>query len=248
MVSHYIILSSSYSKGKRIALDYVRTTTDIENIKQDRDRILKECGEDVSISIHLVHADDETWGSLCRADSYFEDVEVIDNVDEFIDLIQVDRELAALDIAKYILSITKCTQIKLQKMVYYCYADYLCKYNKKLFNENILAYKYGPVVKSVLEQYSKYKYEMIDETHKNDINVKNIKELPARSRIFFAKDGVNKAISIDETIAKYKEFSASKLVELTHRKNTPWSKCHSENKVNKIDDSIIIKCHVNEVI
>ncbi|MBR3002598.1 MAG: DUF4065 domain-containing protein [Clostridia bacterium] len=248
MVSHYIILSSSYSEGKRIALDYVRTTTEIEKIKQDRDRILKVCGDDVSISIHLVHADDETWESLCKADSYFEDVEVIERVDDFIDLIMKDRELSAIDIAKYILSTTKCTQIKLQKMVYYCYAEYLCKYGKKLFKENILAYKYGPVVKSVLDQYSKYKYEMIDETYTNDIESKNIKELPARSRIFFAKDGINKAICIDETISKYKTLSASKLVELTHRENTPWSKCHSENIINEIDDSTIKEYHTNETI
>ena len=108
MVSHYIILSSSYSKGKRIGMDFIINDQTEQDIIKTRNKITDICGGD-SISIHLVHAKDEKWSSLCKADGYFSDVEVIKDVDKFIELIQQDRELSALDIAKYILATTKCT-------------------------------------------------------------------------------------------------------------------------------------------
>ena len=246
MVSHYIILSSSYSKGKRIGMDFIINSQTEQEIIKTRNYITSECGGD-SISIHLVHAENEKWNSLCKADSYFSDIEVIKDVDKFIKLILQDRSLSALDIAKYILATTNCTQIKLQKLLYYCYADYLCKYDGKLFDESILAYKYGPVVKNVLQKYKKYKYEIMDE-EEYDISVKTIKELPARSRIIFAKDGVNKALSIDETMKKYRSLTATELVKLTHRKNTPWSQVFEEGSVKVIEDMVIKKYHENELV
>ena len=44
------------------------------------------------------------------------------------------------------------------------------------------------------------------------------------SRILFAEDGTEKIISIDRTLKKYGNLSASDLVQLTHQDNTPWSK------------------------
>lgn len=57
-----------------------------------------------------------------------------------------DRKLKGIDVAKYILSKTPCTQLKLQKLVYLCFADYLCDTGKELFTDKIYAFKYGPVV------------------------------------------------------------------------------------------------------
>ena len=48
--------------------------------------------------------------------------------------------------------------------------------------------------------------------------------MASKSRIMFAEDGTEKIISIDQTLKKYGEFSASRLIEITHRKDTPWSK------------------------
>ena len=83
MVSHYIILSSSYSKGKRIGMDFIINSQTEQDIIKTRNEITDICGGD-SISIHLVHAKDEKWSSLCKADSYFSDVEVIKDVDKLL--------------------------------------------------------------------------------------------------------------------------------------------------------------------
>ena len=115
MITHFIFMSSSYSLGKRIAMDYIVDDEDIQkDLKIYLKRITEECGKDVSISTHMIQAEDRTWESVCRSDYFFKDVEVINSLDKFIKLIKKDRKLEGIDIAKYILSKIECTQLKLQ--------------------------------------------------------------------------------------------------------------------------------------
>ena len=117
MVTHFIFMSSSYSLGTRIALDFIVKDESIQlKLKKDLDKIIEVCGKDVSISTHMIQAEDETWKSVCKADHFFKNVKVIESLDEFIELIQKDRKLEGIDVAKYILSKITCTQLKLQKL------------------------------------------------------------------------------------------------------------------------------------
>lgn len=249
MITHYIIMSSSYSKGKRIALDYsVVEKSDYTELKEILSTITEKCGKDVSVSTHFVQTDSKSWKSVIEKDYFFKDVEVIKSVDKFIKLIKNDRVLKGLDIAKYILCKVKCTHLKLEKLVYLCFAEYLCQYDKELYMDEIYAYKYGPVVKSVYDKYKRYGYREIEQDDE-DIDATNIYEMPSRSRILFAEDGISKIKSIDETIEKYGEFSAIELVEITHRNNTPWDisgKGAFRNEI--IENDIIKKYHCNETI
>ena len=103
MVTHFIFMSSSYSKGTRIALDFIVDDKEIqEKLKKDLDEIVQKCGKDVSISTHMIQAKDETWKSVCESDHFFKDVKVVKRLDEFIKLIQKDRKLEGIDVAKYI--------------------------------------------------------------------------------------------------------------------------------------------------
>lgn len=223
MITHFIFMSSSYSLGTRIALDFVVEDASIQKeLKKDLDKIIKECGRDVSISTHMIQAENKDWESVCEADHFFKGVKVIENLEEFIKLIKKDRKLEGIDIAKYILSKIKCTQLKLQKLVYLCFADYLCETGKELFADKIYAFKYGPVVDTVYKRYKEYGYKPIEE-ETTDIDSKNIFEMPAKSRILFAEDGTEKIMSIESTLKRYGEMTASQLVDLTHRDETPWS-------------------------
>ncbi len=241
MVTHFIFMSSSYNLGTRIALDFiVSSQEDMKHkLKETLDKIITECGNDVSISTHMIQTEDKDWESVCKADHFFKDIIVIDEINTFIGLIKLDRELEGVDIAKYILSKIKCTQLKLQKLVYLCFADYLCDTDKKLFEDKIYAFKYGPVINTVYKKYKKYKYNLIDEK-KYDIDT-TVSEMPAKSRILFAKDGTEKIISIDNTLKKYGNLSAAQLVDLTHRKNTPWSITHKSKFTNSTIELEIIK-------
>lgn len=185
---------------------------------------------------------------MTEKDYFFRDVEVIDNIDEFIKLIQNDRKLNGLDIAKYILCKVKCTHLKLEKLVYLCFAEHLCKYDENLYEDKIYAYKYGPVVKSVYERYKTYGYREIEQDDEN-IDATDVYEMPSKSRILFAEDGISKVKSIDETIEKYGNFSASDLVELTHKQNTPWDiSGKGQLRDEIIENDVIKKYHDNETI
>ncbi len=249
MITHYIITSSSYSKGKRIALDYIiYEKTDFSELQKILIKILEKCGKDVSVATHFVQTDSDSWESVKEKDYFFEEVELIEDIDEFIKLIQEDRLLVGLDVAKYILCKIKCTHLKLEKLVYLCYAEYLCKYNKELFKDTIFAYKYGPVVDSVYKKYRRYGYREIEQDS-DDIDATYIYEMPSRSRILFAEDGINKIKSIDETIKKYGGLSAKDLVDLTHRELTPWSLSGKGRNIDEIiEDKTIKLFHCNEEI
>lgn len=196
----------------------------------------------------LRQTDSSNWESVTKKDHFFKDVEVIKDVDEFIKLINRDRVLIGLDVAKYILSKVRCTHLKLEKLVYLCYADYLCRYDKKLFIDKIYAYKYGPVIETVYEKYKVYGYNEIRNDDK-DISATNILELPSKSRILFAEDGIRKIGSIDKALDLYGNLTASELVDITHRKNTPWDVSGSGQNSNRvISDIAIKKLHCNENI
>lgn len=248
MVTHCIIMSSSYSEGTRIAIDYCAKEADwqIAFVKRIA-KIIKECGTDVSISTHYIQTESEDWKSVCKKDAFFKDVRKIDSLEEFIELIKKDRELNGTDIAKYILSKIKCTHLKLQKLVYLCYAEYLCETGNKLFEDTIYAFKLGPVVDSVYQKYKGYDCLLSEKQEDVEINSKGILEMPSKSRLLFAKNGVEKTAIIDRIIKKYGDMSASGLVQITHQDNTPWSKIYDGTAYEKISDASILKYHKYEV-
>lgn len=124
MYNHCIIMSSAYSIGKRIALHYINLN-EIE-MKNKIDFIMNKCGKDISLSTHYIMTEKDTWKSVVDFDKFFLNVKLIDNINTFVDLILKDRELIGLDVAKYITSRCSCTHLKLEKLTYFCYAEYLC--------------------------------------------------------------------------------------------------------------------------
>jgi len=239
MIKHQILLSSSYSKGSRICLDF--PDCDYSVVKGAIDRVSSAYdGKRVSFSTHTIHTDSADWSSVVERDPYFDDVQVVETVDEFVKIIQEDRYLDGIDVAKYILSKEACTHTKVEKLTYICYADYLCSTGKKLFEDKVFAFMYGPVVDTVfqtLRDYSKEKPStVIDDTvvfSKMNISIQ------MRSRILFAEDGEEKLASIEKTLSKYRFITGKELVDLTHRENTPW-----EVTVRKHKDPFGGKCHL----
>lgn len=245
MIKHYIILGSAYSIGKRIALHYYGTDLSMDKIKKDLESICQVCGEDVSISTHYVQTEAESWSSVIRLDKFFENVKVVSDLNDYIELLKRDRNLIGLDIAKYILTKISCTHLKLEKLTYLCYADYLCQEGEKLFDDNIYAYKLGPVVETVYKKYKKHGKNHLEED--NTYVYTDGKVLPIRSRILASKNGVNKLKSIDKTLDKYGNLEASDLVQLTHEPMSPWSYSGSgKSNQQEIEDSIILNYHKNE--
>lgn len=115
----------------------------------------------------------------------------------------------ALEIAKHIIS--KCfkegvpvTNLRLQKLLYFIQLESYKVYGKQLFNNDIAAWQFGPVVPDVYYKYSVY----------------------AGMPILLQYDNLNlcnKVTNIvDDVIEKNKNIPIWKLVEITHKPNGPW--------------------------
>jgi len=222
MIKHQILLSSSYSEGTRICLDF--PDCDQAVVKDAIDRInMAYDGKAVYFSTHTVHTDSADWSSVVEKDPYFDDVRVIGTVDDFVMMIQKDRYLVGLDVAKYILSKQSCTHTRIQKLTYMCYADYLCKTGDRLFVDNIYAFEHGPVIDSVYQALRDHSKEHPAEPIDSDKMISRMDLLAQiRSRILFAEDGEEKLRSIEETLKKYDPISTDNLVKITHSKQSPW--------------------------
>lgn len=249
MINHYIVMASAYSIGKRIALDYhSNSELPFEQITKDINYINEFCGTDIALSSHLIQTESISWDSVEKKDNFFKDTLLIKDKEEFTKILSKDRYLLGNDVAKYILSIIPCTHLKLQKLVYMCYAEYLCGENEPLFNDKIYAYKLGPVIKSVYEKYKKSGYGKLAIEDNELMYNEESKQMSSQSRIIASKNGLKKLISIENTINKYGSYTASQLVELTHKKNTPWEKTGSGLFSNKIiKDELVKEYHKNEL-
>ena len=72
-----------------------------------------------------------------------------------------------------------------------------------------------------------------------------------RIELMFALDGYRILNSIDKTIEKYQNKTASDLVEITHRVGSPWDIKHNNalNFLNdEISDKLILEHHSVEVL
>lgn len=244
-------MSSSYTDGTRVALDI----TDSEMLNNDAiSEIIKSiketCGEDVPLSTHLVETTSYLWESVTKYDPFFESVVCVENLPSFIEKVKESRKLTGLDVAIYILSKIKCTHLSLEKLVYFAYADYLCEYSKRLFDDTVFAFKHGPVVDSVFKKYRKSGSQYVSSCEcDNDGDVlTDVPEMSARSRILFAEDGAEKIASVDKTLEKYGKYTASYLVNLTHKSGSPWDHVDSSKPYQTISDDLIKEFHVFECV
>lgn len=102
--------------------------------------------------------------------------------------------------------ISDVSPLKLQKLLYLAYVDYVHKHDKPLFKENFEVWRHGPVVRSVYDAYKRFGSEVIS----NDTSIieneldKDIKD------------------SISNILKRYGGQSAWNLVEETHKEDGIW--------------------------
>lgn len=127
----------------------------------------------------------------------------------------------ALRVAEYIIHEAQkrekpVTNTKLQKLLYFTQGVYLAKYNKLAFEDNIIAWKYGPVIKDIYYKYSLYGAEPIIVVEEYD------------SKISLMLINV-----IDIVLESFLDVNQTDLIEETIKPGSPWS-------YNDIDDVISI--------
>lgn len=245
MIFHFIAITSDYVQGRRIGWHYASgDKLDKDYITSFMKEVESKCG-DIQLGVHKLSTDSSSWESVVAKDSFFADIFVTPDIERFVEQISSSKDLKAYDVAKFILSIKPVSHLKLQKLLYYCYADYLIKTKRQLFIDPIVAFKYGPVVEDVFHKYRYKGSSSID--YKEDevffIHAFTTAAKPSFVRIISSNDGIEAAKSIIETLKKYIKCSASDLVEKTHKHGGPWSRVYSLGSNSIITDEIIKKYH-----
>ncbi|MBQ7217176.1 MAG: SocA family protein [Synergistaceae bacterium] len=125
--------------------------------------------------------------------------------------------ITAKELARYIISTIKqqmtdiqpeefdVTPLKLQKLLYYCQGYSLALTGKPAFDDPIEAWKFGPVVESVYQEYKKYEGGIIPY---GDIEAETLPDDTLQSIVNFV-------------LADKGQYSGETLARMTH-KESPW--------------------------
>ena len=135
--------------------------------------------------------------------------------------------ITALNVANTFLARAKqdnvdVTPMKLQKLIYIFYKEYLKKTNEKLFEEKFEVWKYGPVLSDVHYAFQKYRANAVDDFYYDDNKRKNyttVKLIPGTA--FYSV--------FNAVWNKYSHYSGTFLSNLTYQDGTAWSKADRRN-------------------
>lgn len=124
------------------------------------------------------------------------------------------------------------THMKLQKLIYILYKTHLKTTGESLFTESFEAWKYGPVLRSVYAQFSKYGREEITEYFVTYINgVKYCRTINEQvTEAFFN--------NINEVWELYKNKTGYKLSKYTHIEGGAWDKAVKNDSYVLTDEDI----------
>lgn len=125
------------------------------------------------------------------------------------------------------------SHMKLQKLIYFAHGWCLAISSKHLIEENIEAWKFGPVIGSVYQTFRSFGSAPI--TGPLTINLSDFKDLESDD---FAVDLIERVWSV------YKQFTAFQLSEMTHMDESPWEKAMQKGNLEKrsnvtIDNQLI---------
>lgn len=144
----------------------------------------------------------------------------------------------ALQVANRILSLGKdkdltFTQMQLLKLVYIAHGWMLGAYDEPLINNQIQAWKYGPVIPDL---YSKIKIFGSSEI--------TIPSLTNGQDDVFTEEEID---TLEFVLKVYGDNSAARLSQITHMPNTPWSAVYNENGWAEEIPDLLIKQHYKEL-
>lgn len=110
------------------------------------------------------------------------------------------------------------TPMKMQKLVYFLYKDYLQSTGNSLFTERFEKWKYGPVLPSLYYEFSSFGASPISRFARDAKGCAEIIDLEKPSLL---------ADSVNKVWRQYRHYSAVDLSSLTHRCGSAWSKTQS---------------------
>ena len=134
-------------------------------------------------------------------------------------------------IAKYIIGALEVDNLKLQKLLYYSQAVFLClnKNEKPVFTDRIEAWQYGPVVPVIYHKYKPNGFETIPSDNEDEVDL-SADELKA----------------VDLTLSYYGKMSPLDLVTRTHNED-PWKNVYKPRQNNEITTESIYEFYKDHI-
>ena len=121
----------------------------------------------------------------------------------------------------------KLTPMKLQKILYFAHGWHIAITGKPLINENVEAWKYGPVVASVYHEFKEYGNTPIQE-------LAGSYDMERQCIIYPFLSGKAARDIIDRVIEVYGHKDAPTLSAMTHAPGSPWEKIYEDDVISKI--------------
>ena len=122
------------------------------------------------------------------------------------------------------------TPMKLQKLIYFVYRDYIQKTGKPLFNERFETWKYGPVIPSVYQYFKKYGSNAI-RRYATENDGKTVFAVNEEASPIF-KD------VLDHVWNQCSSYNGIYLSSITHKEGSAWREAYKNNKPYLSDDDI----------
>lgn len=146
--------------------------------------------------------------------------------------------MKAEEVAKYILSLAdykkgqEISNLALQKLLYYCQGYFLAYTGNRLFEEDIEAWQYGPVVPKIYNLYKKFKDKFLPNN-----------KLTAEEKARFEKE---QKIIIELVVKKYSKYSAIGLIHKTHNES-PWQNTKLNTVITDENLQIFFKANIEKI-
>lgn len=133
---------------------------------------------------------------------------------------------------------TRFDQLQLNKLCYLVNGFTLREQNEPAFHNDIEAWRYGPVIPEVYQTYRHYGKEPITELDMCRTALDDYTAVAKRWGELYYIVGKKIAEIVYGVVREYGKYSGWDLVDMTHKKHTPWKRAYrpGHNKVIPTDD------------
>jgi uncharacterized phage-associated protein len=120
------------------------------------------------------------------------------------------------------------TPMKLQKLLYFVYKEFLKDTDCSLFAENFMVWKYGPVLQSVCDKFKGFGVNKITKFERDSLG-----------NVYIAdENNLDLSRAVNKVWSRYKKLDGIHLSTLTHRSGSAWDKARIDGESVLRDEDI----------